>query len=214
TTSTFPTAFDTSLTNNFTSTTCSPFIHSLLQNTTLTSCHAISLLLRNSDSFFHALTSAAATSSILDTACDANITSCSAALSSLAIALRQPSACGKDYDAGNQLVVDAYTDLITYEPIYRATCLQSPTTKDYCFVDAVTNTSNPVNYDVYFMPFGSGITTAPWPTCNLCLEATLAVYAQWAKVEGQPLVQDYLPTAEAINGVCGAGFADVNITVG
>ncbi|PYH90079.1 hypothetical protein BO71DRAFT_285622, partial [Aspergillus ellipticus CBS 707.79] len=214
TSTTFPTAFDTSLTNNFTSTACAPFIHTLLSNTTLTSCHAVSFLLRNSDSFFHTLTSAAATSAVLDTACAANVTTCGAALSSFATELRKPSACGKDYDAGNQLVVDAYTDLITYEPIYRATCLQSPSTTDYCFVDAVTNTSNAVNYDVYFVPFGTQMTSAPWPICTECLQAILAVYAEWAKMEGQPLVESYLPTAEAIDGVCGEGFADADVTVG
>ncbi|GLA53198.1 hypothetical protein AnigIFM63604_010288 [Aspergillus niger] len=212
--STFPTAFDTSLTNNFTTTTCATFFHNLLSNTTLTSCHAISLLLRDSTSFFHALTSAPTTSSILDTACASNLTTCSTALTSLASQLLQSSTCLHDYNAGNQAVVSAYTDLITYAPIYRATCLQSPETNNYCFVDAVTNTSNSVDYDVYFVPYGSAIDAAPWPTCNECLQATLNVYKEYASVDGQPLAGSYLPTARGVNGVCGSGFADVNVTVG
>ncbi|PWY95709.1 hypothetical protein BO94DRAFT_134367 [Aspergillus sclerotioniger CBS 115572] len=142
------------------------------------------------------------TSSLLDTACSSPVSTCSTALSTLATSLLHPSNCGHDYTAGNQLVVDLYTDLITYEPIYRATCLQSPTTGNYCFVDAVTNTSNPVNYDVYFVAFGPGneITGKPWPTCNACLQATMGVFAQWARVDGQPLVESYLPTARALDG--------------
>ncbi|GKZ22217.1 hypothetical protein AbraIFM66951_007493 [Aspergillus brasiliensis] len=211
---TFPTPFDTSLTNNFTTTTCATFFHNLLTNTTLTNCHAISLLLRDSTSFFHSLTSAPTTSSILDTACASNVTTCTTTLNSLASSLLQSSTCLHDYNAGNQVIVSAYTDLITYAPIYRATCLQSPVTKNYCFVDAVTNTSNAVDYDVYFVPYGSAISSKPWPTCNECLQATLNVYKEYASVDGQPLAGSYLPTAKGVNGVCGSGFADVNVTVG
>ncbi|GLA71801.1 hypothetical protein AtubIFM55763_002283 [Aspergillus tubingensis] len=214
TTSTFPTAFDTSLTNNFTTTTCSTFFHTLLTNSTLTTCHAISLLLRDSTSFFHALTSAPTTSSILDTACASDLSTCSTALTTLATSLLQSSTCLHDYNAGNQAVVSLYTDLIVYAPIYRATCLQSPTTNNYCFVDAVTNTTNAVDYDVYFVPYGSAISSKPWPTCNECLQATLNVYKEYASVDGQPLAGSYLPTARGVNGVCGEGFADVNVTVG
>lgn len=111
-------------------------------------------------------------------------------------------------------MVSLYTDLIVYAPIYRATCLQSPTTNNYCFVDAVTNTTNAVDYDVYFVPYGSAISSKPWPTCNECLQATLNVYKEYASVDGQPLAGSYLPTARGVNGVCGEGFADVNVTVG
>ncbi|RAL02344.1 uncharacterized protein BO80DRAFT_443655 [Aspergillus ibericus CBS 121593] len=215
---TFPTPFDTSLTNNFTTTTCAKYFTTLLTNTTLTTCHPISLLLRNSASFFTTLTTPTHLSTILDTACAAPLTTCSTTLTTLATTLLHPTTCGHDYTAGNQLVIDLYTDLLTYEPLYRATCLQSPTTKNYCFVDAVTNTSNAVNYDVYFVAYGTGyeVTEAPWPTCDVCLQATMGVFAQWAGVDGQPLVESYLPTARALDGegACGTGFVDVNVTVG
>ncbi|KAL4802696.1 hypothetical protein BDV18DRAFT_59901 [Aspergillus unguis] len=210
----FPTPFDTSLSNNFTSTTCPSFFKSFLTDTSFTSCHAVSALLRDSTGFFHTLTSAASTSRVLDIACSVDVSSCSSTLSDLASDLRDDSNCGQDFDAGNPLVTDAYYDLITYEPIYRATCLQNPDTNDYCFVDAVTNTSNPADYDVYSLPYGSTLDGDSLPTCSACLQASLDIFSKWAQVEEQPLVNSYMPSADAVNGKCGSGFANVNVTLG
>ncbi|KAL4739178.1 hypothetical protein BDV11DRAFT_188192 [Aspergillus similis] len=212
--STFPSAFDTSLSNNFTTTSCPTFFTSFLSDSSFTDCHAISMLLRDSTAFFHTLTSAASTSRVLDIACAADVSSCASTLSSFASDLIDDSNCGKDYADGNPLVTNAYVDLITYEPIYRATCLQNPDTSDYCFVDAVTNTSNAADYDVYSLPYGSTINNATsLPTCSSCLQATLEVFSEWAQVEKQPLAESYLTSAEAINGKCGSDFANVNVTV-
>ncbi|KAL6235663.1 hypothetical protein BDW75DRAFT_209027 [Aspergillus navahoensis] len=214
-TSTFPTAFDTSLSNNFTTTSCPTFFTSFLSDSSFTNCHAISTLLRDSTAFFHTLTSAASTSRVLDVACAADVSSCASTLSSLAYDLIDDSNCGKDYADGNPLVTNAYVDLITYEPIYRATCLQNPDTSDYCFVDSVTNTSNAADYDVYSLPYGSTINnTTSLPTCSSCLQATLGIFSEWAQDEKQPLAKSYLTSAEAINGKCGSDFANVNLTVG
>ncbi|CEL06216.1 hypothetical protein ASPCAL07323 [Aspergillus calidoustus] len=210
----FPTTFDTSLSTNFTTDSCSDFITETLASSSFTDCHAISTLLRDSTGFFHTLTSAASTSHVLDIACAADVSSCADTMSDLAADLLDDNNCGIDYADGNPLVSNAYVNMITYEPIYRATCLQSPDTTNYCFVDAVTNTSNPEDYDVYLIPYGSVIDTSPYPTCNACLQATLDVFSQWAQVDGQPLAGSYLPSAKAVNRRCGSDFANVNITVG
>ncbi|KAL4967942.1 uncharacterized protein BDV14DRAFT_168720 [Aspergillus stella-maris] len=210
----FPTAFDTSFSNNFTTTSCPNYFRSFLADSSFTNCHAVSTLLRDSTSFFHTLTSAASTSLVLDTACAADISSCTETMKNFASELLDDSNCGQDYADGNPLVTNAYYDMITYEPIYRATCLQNPDSQNYCFVDAVTNTSNPADYDVYSLPYGSTISSKPLPTCNACLQATLDVFSKWAQVEDQPLANSYMPSANTINGKCGPNFANVNITVG
>jgi hypothetical protein len=111
-------------------------------------------------------------------------------------------------------VTNTYKDLVAYEPMYRATCLTSPSTQDYCFVDAVSNSSAPDDYNVYFMPIGSALGTGAKPTCSQCLQATMDLFANWAKKDGQSLVTTYLPSARIINAHCGAGFASTNVTVG
>ncbi|EAU37478.1 conserved hypothetical protein [Aspergillus terreus NIH2624] len=208
-----PTPFDTSISNNFTSKSCPSFFKQFLADSAFTDCYALSCLLRDSNSFFYTLRSAPATSHLLDLACAADSDKCNKKMSELASSLIKDSNCGKDYRLGNPVVTDAYTDFITYMPVYRATCLTSPTTNDYCFVDAVTNTTNPADYNVYSVAFGSTLSSAPYPTCNACLQATMRVFATYAKVADQPLASSYLSSAQGINSKCGSGFVDANVTV-
>ncbi|KAF7121947.1 hypothetical protein CNMCM5793_009501 [Aspergillus hiratsukae] len=213
-TDSLPTAFDTNLSNNFTTESCPKFFDAFLSNSTITSCYPISLLLHDSTSFFHTLTSATATSHVLDLSCAASVDTCTSIFNRLATTLLKDDACGEDYKLGNPLVSDAYTGFLTYEPVHRAACLKNPKTNDYCFVDAVTNASAPQNFDTYSIPWGYPIVSEPWPTCNECLQATMDIFSRWAQVDGQPLDTSYLPSALALNRHCGENFANVNITVG
>ncbi|CAI7594666.1 unnamed protein product [Penicillium pancosmium] len=179
-----------------------------------TYCHAISLLLENSNSFFHTLSSAAATSRVLDVTCSQSVTKCASIMTNLASEMIKTENCGDDYSAGNSVVQSTYQDLMAYEPVYRATCLTNPDTKDYCFVDAVQNTTAPNDYNVYFIPVGTPLTKSGVLTCNECLQASMDIFAQWAKVNNQALDTTYVPSAKVVNKYCGANFANTNITVG
>ncbi|KAI9035999.1 uncharacterized protein KD926_002521 [Aspergillus affinis] len=209
-----PQPFDTSTRTNFSSSTCETFVNDFLSNSTFTNCHAMSMLLRDSYSFFKTVRSATATSHVLDLSCSVDADKCSSYMTDLAGRLLEKDACGEDYKDGSSIVTDAYTNMVAYEPIYRATCLKSPNTTDYCFVDAATNTNNSADYNVYFMPFDTALTNAPFPTCNKCLQATMDVFAKFAQKDGQFLARSYIPSAEGINSKCGSDFANVNITVG
>lgn len=207
-----PTPFDT-MSINFANASCVSFYQNFLSNSTVMNCHAVSLLLENSNSFFHTLSSAAATSRVLDVACSQPVSECASIMKSVADEMLQSDNCGPDYQSGNSVVQGTYRDFMAYEPMYRATCLTNPDTQNYCFVDAVTNTTTPDDYNVYFMPLGSRL-RAHHLTCNECLQATMNVYAQWATIDGQSLDTTYVPSARNVNSVCGAGFAKTNITVG
>lgn len=211
-TSDMPTAFDT-ISNNFANASCVSFFEKFLSNTTVTDCHAVSLLLENSNSFFHILTSAKATSRVLDTACSQPLSKCSTIMTNLASQMLSDSNCGQDYQSGNAFVQGAYEDLMAYEPMYLATCLTNSATGDYCFVDAVQNSTVPNDYNVYLMPLGSTISSSKL-TCGQCLKDTMTTLAHWATVDGQALDTTYLPSARIVNDLCGTGFANVNITVG
>jgi hypothetical protein len=212
-TSSMPTPFDT-ISYNFANQTCTTFFTDFLANSTITDCHAISLLLENSNSFFHTLSSAVATSRVLDVTCSQSVTKCASIMTNLASEMIKAENCGDDYNAGNSVVQSTYQDLMAYEPVYRASCLTNPDTKDYCFVDAVQNTTAPNDYNVYFIPVGTALTKSGNLTCNDCLQASMDVFAQWAKVNNQALDTTYLPSAKVVNNYCGANFANTNITVG
>jgi hypothetical protein len=213
TSSDLPSAFDT-LSNNFANAACVTFFEKFRSNSSFTDCHAVSVLLGNSNSFFHTLTSAVATSHVLDVACSQPVTKCASVMTTLAKQMLHDDNCGQDYDSNNSVVRSVYKELIAYEPMYRASCLTNPDTKDYCFVDAVTNTTAPNDYNVYFMPTGSTLTSSGKLTCNECLQATMKIFAQWASTDGQSLDATYLPSAKVVNGYCGSNFANTNVTVG
>lgn len=211
--SSMPTPFDT-ISYNFANQTCTTFFTDFLSNSTITDCHAISLLLENSNSFFHTLSSAVATSRVLDVSCSQSVSKCSSIMTALASDMIKNENCGQDYNSGNSVVQSTYQDLMAYEPIYHASCLTNPDTKDYCFVDAVQNTSAPNDYNVYFIPVGTILTKSGNLTCNECLQASMDVFAHWATVNNQALDTTYLPSAKVVNKYCGAKFANTNVTVG
>lgn len=135
-------------------------------------------------------------------------------MTSLAADLLNPAHCGDDYENGNSVVKGTYSDLVAYEPMYRATCLTDPSTQKYCFVDAVSNSTNADDYGVYLIPLGTPLTVGAVPTCNTCLKATMGLFSSWARRDGQSLDSTYLPSAKIVNSHCGGGFAPTNITVG
>lgn len=135
-------------------------------------------------------------------------------MTALAVDLLKPDNCRDDYENGNSVVRGTYRDLVAYEPMYRATCLTNPSTKDYCFVDAASNATAPDDYNVYLMPLGTPLTIGDVPTCNKCLKATMDIFSSWARRDGQSLDSTYLPSAKIINAHCGDGFVSTNITVG
>ncbi|CAI7595152.1 unnamed protein product [Penicillium glandicola] len=209
-----PKPYDTLSYNFANGSSCIDFFTTWRANTTISNCNAISLLVENSNAFFHTLSSAAGTSLILDTSCSANVTKCTTIMNDLAADLIKSANCGSDYENNNSVVKGLYRDLIAYEPMYSATCLTNPSTEDYCFVDAVSNSTAPDDYTVYLMPLGTPLTVGAVPTCNKCLKATMALFARWAKYDGQSLDTTYLPSAKIVNAHCGTGFAATNITVG
>ncbi|KAJ5688587.1 hypothetical protein N7462_002979 [Penicillium macrosclerotiorum] len=207
-----PTAFDT-LSNNFANASCVAFFEDFRANATVTNCHAVSLLLENSNSFFHILSNSSATSHVLDVACSQSVAKCASIMTTLAKEMLDDDNCGQDYDSNNSVVQGTYQDLMAYEPIYLASCLTNPDTDDYCFVDAVTNTTAPDDYNVYFIPIGSTLTSGKL-TCNTCLKQTMKIFSEWASVDDQSLDTTYIPSAKVVNQLCGANFATTNVTVG
>lgn len=210
--SAFPSPFET-LGNNFTATSCPQFFSNFLSNSTFKSCYAISFLLQNSGSFFKALQSPVTLDQVIETSCSANEATCTDYMTHLASDLISDKACGQDYKLGNPAVVQAYTDMIAYKPVYRASCLKNPSTGEFCFTEAATN-HNVADYYVYFLPIGISFPGSSRPTCNECLKATMEVFAESAVIKGQPLAQTYIPAAQQINMGCGPGFVNATVKVG
>lgn len=213
--STLPSPFDSSLGTNFTSQSCPDFFSSFLSNTTFQSCVPISLMLQNSNSFFQAERSASLLASTLTAACAAPLPVCQPLMSSLATQLISNDNCGVDYAAQNSIVSQAHAGLLAYEPVYRATCLKSNATGNFCFADAVTSqTGAGGDAYPYYTAVGLNLLPGSNPTCSRCLKETMAIYAGYAADPKQPLAATYPACAKEIDGGCGADFANVTVAVG
>ncbi|KAL8830482.1 MAG: hypothetical protein Q9191_001413 [Dirinaria sp. TL-2023a] len=209
-----PKAFDGGLGNNYTDSSCPLFLNSFLNNETFTDCMPFSLLLQTSMSFFAASKSASTVAKVLDSSCHVVVPACTSLMSSLAQQLKQDSNCGEDYRRQNPMVRQAYNGLVAYSPLYQASCMKNPKTNHYCFVDAVTNMSNPSDSYVYYLPLGMPLPSGSILTCSSCLKETMGIFNIAAGNKSQPVNTDYSAAAQMINLGCGPGFVNQTIPKG
>jgi len=138
-------------------------------------------------------------------------------MSSYALTLRSPTACSDDYDRQNPIVRQAYNGLLAYDSLYRASCLKaapSPAnnnSNDYCFADAVTNTSSPTDNYIYYLPLGITLPAGSMPTCSQCLHDTMGLFAQAAGNQSQPLSLTYVNSAQMVNLKCGPAYVNASV---
>jgi len=94
------------------------------------------------------------TTAIMDRICAVNVDNCTNFMNNYSGQIRQDRFCKSDYDNMNPVVMNMFTTLIAYRPLYTAGCLKAKN-GDYCFVNAVTDTQNPEDLYVYSLPLGT-----------------------------------------------------------
>ncbi|KAF9698957.1 hypothetical protein EKO04_003083 [Ascochyta lentis] len=203
-----PNPFDTGLSNNFTNS-CANFMNRLLKSEALNNCHPFSLLLQTSSGFFDASKSFFRITQTLEATCAASETQCTATLDGLARELLSDTACKTDYNNDNPIVLQAYNGLVAYKPSYQASCLRDDE-GNYCFANAVSNSSSTTDSYPFYLPIGQELPGGARPTCNSCLQDTMAIYASFANNATQPLSKTYTSAAQQLSISCGSKF--VNIT--
>ncbi|KAI1463329.1 uncharacterized protein F4812DRAFT_251638 [Daldinia caldariorum] len=205
-----PTPFDGALAANFSGEdgegSCLDFINSFLQDPTFQACYPLSLLLKNSVSFFQAMKSVVKITQVVETACKADKQSCTTYLNDLAKKLTSDQNCGQDYNDRNDLVVQAYKGMKSYEEIYGATCLYNADTSTYCFVNAVTNQTTASNVYLYNLPFNSSLPETAVPACDTCTSETMKIYQSAAADRSKWIASTYVKAAEQIDANCGGNF--------
>ncbi|KAI9844380.1 MAG: hypothetical protein M1838_002204 [Thelocarpon superellum] len=205
-----PSAFDTSLGSNFTTSACPNFFNSFLQNSTFKACLPLSLLLQNSNSFFQAEKSIVTITQTLEASCNVDFATCTATMADFATQIRDDTTCGADFQRQNPLVLQAYNGFIAYAPMYQAGCLRD-SSGDYCFADAITNFTSPTDSYVYYVGLGLPLPGGSRPTCNSCLQNTMSIFANASSNSSQPVSQQYVQTAQVIDLNCGPNFVNTTI---
>ncbi|KAI4213793.1 MAG: hypothetical protein LQ349_009253 [Xanthoria aureola] len=193
-------------------TTCRQFMNNFLRNETFTSCLPFSLLLQKSTSFFSVTKSFSAITRTLDAACRPIDATCNPLMMSIASQLRQDENCAADHRREQPLVVAAYNGLVAYEVLYKAGCARDAGTGNYCFANAITNTSSPTDNNPYYLPLGIALPGGNQPSCTTCLRETMQIFNEAASEKNQQALIRTLPAAaQMINVGCGPGFANGTI---
>ena len=174
-------------------------------------------VLQNSQSFFQASRSASTLDPVLTSSCNVVVQSCSAVMANWALRMRSSAACSQDYDRQQPTVRQAYNGLISYDVLYRAMCMRAVPTaannqsSDFCYTDAITNTTSPTDSYPYYLPLGVALPAGSMPTCSKCLQDTMGMFAEVARNKSSPLSLTYVDGAQKVNIRCGPNF--VNQTV-
>ncbi|KAI1777744.1 hypothetical protein F4818DRAFT_324456 [Hypoxylon cercidicola] len=205
-----PTPFDGALAANFSGDdgggSCLNFINGFLEDPTFQSCYPLSMLLKGSNSFFQAMRNLVQITQVIETSCKANKQNCTDYLDNLAEQLKSDDNCGEDYEKQNQVVIQAYKGLKSYEELFGAGCLQNPETSAYCFVTAVTNLTTSSNVYLYNLPLNSSLPASALPACDYCTSETMKIYQSATADRTKYIANTYVQAAEQIDQECGANF--------
>ncbi|TVY81546.1 hypothetical protein LSUE1_G006993 [Lachnellula suecica] len=208
--SSLPSPFDSGFSANI-SATCNSFMTGMLGNSSFQQCLPFSLLLQNSVSFFQAEKSLVKITQVLDATCAANVTTCTTLMTSFASNITQTAACASDFSSQNPLIQQARQGLLAYKPIYQASCLKDASTNAYCFANAITNASSPSDNYIYYLPLNISLPGGSLPTCNSCLQNTMAVFEAASADRGSALASDYVDAAMQVNVNCGPNFVNTSL---
>ncbi|KAL7946257.1 hypothetical protein V8C42DRAFT_29536 [Trichoderma barbatum] len=187
---------------------CSSFMSSLLSNPTFKSCYPLSMMLQTSTGLFQAEKSLLSIVRVLDATCRADSSSCATFLEQAATNLTMSSNCKTEIAKNQTLVLQAYRGLLAYKAVYAATCLQDPTSSQYCFANAVTNLNTPSDAYLYFLPYGLGLPGSSNPSCSWCTQKTMDIYFSASADRDQSVANVYVDAARQVNTLCGPNYVN------
>lgn len=166
----------------------------------------------------------------MDYSCSAPVSICTEALDSYAQNITKPQTCAADLARLNPEIEYALLGLKSYKTLYNATCIRTdipnntvnknisatktsnPARKasesSYCFANAMTNTSNPTDSYIYYLPLNVSLVGSAVPTCNSCLQSTMSVFHQATSNRSNTIAGNYVMAANQINVVCGPEFVN------
>ncbi|KAL7923891.1 hypothetical protein ACQKWADRAFT_31382 [Trichoderma austrokoningii] len=187
---------------------CPKFISGLLSNPTFKSCYPLSMMLQSSAGFFQAEKSLLSIVQVLDATCKPDSSTCATFLDQAATNLTMDGNCKTEVDQNQTLVLQAYDGLLAYKTVYAATCLQDPSSSQYCFANAVTNLNTPSDAYLYFLPYGIALPGSSNPSCSWCTQQTMDIYYSASAVRSSLVAGVYQAAARQVNTLCGPNYVN------
>lgn len=206
----FPQPYDTTLSSNFSTTSCYNFFLNMTQTDALRSCRPFSLLLTHSQAFIQVQDDINATNTAVWGTCNTalSLNQCDLNMAWFASSLR--SSCATDLNDQNLSAVSALIGLQAFDLMRQAACSVDPVANAYCYVEAVAS-SDPSSYYFYQLPLGQTVPKITSGACNSCTKSLMSIYlaalssANVTSLTG--LQATYGDAATKLNNVCGSSYA-------
>ncbi|KAF8518439.1 hypothetical protein BU17DRAFT_48620 [Hysterangium stoloniferum] len=204
----FPQPFDASLSANFSTNGCSMFFTQFLQAEDFRQCRAVSFLLNASSAFLTAQRNITLFNNVIAGTCNTvpSTDTCERTMNNYLSQLN--SDCAADIAAQNPVVLQAQIGFQSYVAMRVAACLPDSSTNQYCYIEALGQTS-PADIYVYALPLGTPVPDGVRLSCTPCLQSLLAVYAAYSL---PVLSKTYPAAAHLAVAQCGGTFASVSVT--
>jgi hypothetical protein len=145
---------------------------------------------------------------VLDATCKADSSSCATFFDQAATNLTMANNCKTEVEQNQTLVLQAYDGLLAYRTLYAATCLQNPTSSQYCFANAVTNLNTPSDAYLYFLPYGLALPGSSNPSCSWCTQQTMDIFYSASADRKQLVAGVYQAAAHQVNTLCGPTYVN------
>lgn len=171
----------------------------------------IACLEQTSQSWFEATRQLVSVVRVLDTACEADVDYCTEYFNGVAEDLLLDENCGQQYQNRLTIVRQAYDGLVSYELLYKATCLQDREDSQYCYANAVTGGNNASNVYPYYLPLNLTFPASATPSCNWCLEEMMGIFHAASEDRDLYIASTYEGAAKQINTVCGPEFVNATL---
>ncbi|KAF8309370.1 hypothetical protein DL93DRAFT_1773336 [Clavulina sp. PMI_390] len=228
----FPQPFDSTISYNFSSSTCLSFFTTQLANETFRACRPFGLLFATSSDFFSIETNLTALTAVEEGTCNTVPTAdtCVGIMDWMASQMLLSTVCRTDLADQNAIALEALYGFRSYSFYREAGCLVNNKTGAYCFAEALAE-STPEDLYYFSLPLGTpipgtdnvetttlanGVTTTTTavtpgvtyaPTCSTCVAALMDIFAPFASRSDLLLGLTYPPAASAANKQCGTGYA-------
>ncbi|KAF9019109.1 hypothetical protein BDZ89DRAFT_992754 [Hymenopellis radicata] len=201
----FPQAFDSDITQNYSSMTCFNFFSNMTNTAAFRSCRPFSMLLQTSNAFVATQDNLTELNAVVWGTCNPPLgyDQCASNIAWFADAIQ--TACAVDIADNSVLVSSTLTALKAYSVMHDAACQADPTTNTYCYVNAVHN-SNPSDQYFYQLPLDISVPNTSTPVCSSCTKSIMNIFAEaYPHLEA---LQSTYPSAQSLaDTACGEGYA-------
>lgn len=200
----FPQPFETTLSLNFTTNSCTTFFLNMTQSLPFRQCRAFSFLSQTSTSFLQAQSNVTALNIDIWGTCNTplNADQCAANMGWFKSELL--SACSEEKSQNNQIILQSFASLESYTLMRQVACLSNQNTYSYCYVEAASN-HNPSDLYFYSLPYGFPIPNDTNLSCSTCTKSVMALFgSQVNKTTG--LEKTYNAAAILASSKCGSDY--------